>query len=463
MPEMVETTKVILPRHLILYRRARSSVWQCRYKVDGKWLRSTTKQENFKKAVEAAKRLLIEAEVRKAQNLPVVTRRFRDVANLAIARMKDDLSLNAGKVSYKDYIRVINDYLIPFLGNRVVTSIDRTALSELDDWRKDKMGRVPTQSTMLTQNAALNRVFDEAIIRGFMVDANRPALKAEGEASERRAAFSMDEVRAMIAEFEPWVAAARTTESRERRLLMRDYVFVLLDTGARPGKELIDLKWNQITEQIDPTHTPTGQYDEEGEEIVAIDMGRTVTLAVAAKRKNRRLVAAKLTADTLKEIGKRNYPDVEMSEGYPLKKLIVPTNDDFVFRLKDKTDPSSTFQKMFEKFLSACNLLVDPITKQKRVFYSLRHTYATFALTNDKIPIHTLAVQMGTSVLMIERHYSHLEPIKAMKQLRREETRKLLMTQTEIADHWKFKKKRTSKTTKASSSRKRGSRPTSKT
>jgi integrase len=40
----------------------------------------------------------------------------------------------------------------------------------------------------------------------------------------------------------------------------------------------------------------------------------------------------------------------------------------------------------------------------------LRHTYATFALVNDGMDIHALAKQMGTSIGMIERHYSHLTP-----------------------------------------------------
>jgi hypothetical protein len=37
-------------------------------------------------------------------------------------------------------------------------------------------------------------------------------------------------------------------------------------------------------------------------------------------------------------------------------------------------------------------------------------TYATFALVNDGMDIHALAKQMGTSIGMIERHYSHLTP-----------------------------------------------------
>ena len=49
-------------------------------------------------------------------------------------------------------------------------------------------------------------------------------------------------------------------------------------------------------------------------------------------------------------------------------------------------------------------------TGQNRTLYSFRHTYATCALLNDGIDIHTLAIQMGTSIAMIERHYSPLKP-----------------------------------------------------
>ena len=60
------------------------------------------------------------------------------------------------------------------------------------------------------------------------------------------------------------------------------------------------------------------------------------------------------------------------------------------------------------------------------MLYSLRHTYATLALTHDKTEIHTLAKQMGTSVGMIEKHYSHLDAVKAVHQLRGDESRQLI-------------------------------------
>ena len=66
--------------------------------------------------------------------------------------------------------------------------------------------------------------------------------------------------------------------------------------------------------------------------------------------------------------------------------------------------------KRSRAFLTDTGLLVCPRTGQSRTLYSLRHTYATFALVRDGMEIHTLAKQMGTSIQMIERHYSHLTP-----------------------------------------------------
>ncbi|CAM3679332.1 hypothetical protein [Polynucleobacter antarcticus] len=95
---------------------------------------------------------------------------------------------------------------------------------------------------------------------------------------------------------------------------------------------------------------------------------------------------------------------------------------------------------MFDNYLSDHGLLIDTKTNQKRVFYSLRHTYATLSLTHDGVPIHTLAKQMGTSVLMIERHYSHLQVIQAIEQLRGSATRKLIEVDTKDEENYKSAK-----------------------
>lgn len=79
--------------------------------------------------------------------------------------------------------------------------------------------------------------------------------------------------------------------------------------------------------------------------------------------------------------------------------------------------PPTSFAKLFDRFLANYDLKDCPKSGKARVFYSLRHTYATLRLTYDAVPIHTLAEQMGTSVTMIEKHYSHLRVYAARYQL----------------------------------------------
>lgn len=68
------TTHTVIDRKPVVYQRQRSGVWQCRYKVDGKWLRASTGKTDLIEAKIRANELLIEAEIRKRSKLPVITR-----------------------------------------------------------------------------------------------------------------------------------------------------------------------------------------------------------------------------------------------------------------------------------------------------------------------------------------------------------------------------------------------------
>lgn len=448
MADKIDTTHELMPRRLILYQRERSSVWQCRFKVDGVWQRKSTKEQDFDAAADVAHKLLIEAEVRKQSNLPVVTRKFRDVAKLAIKRLENEIASGNDKVMYKDYIRFIRNYLIPILGKRNIDNIDYKALEEFDAKRIVMMGRTPSQSTLLNHNAALNRVFDEAEMQGLINASFRPSLSVAGRKTKRRPPFTLEEVRAIDARFEDWIEQARTEKSKELRALLRDYVDVQLDTGARPGKELLDLKWKNITYSHNPTDVHTGIIDNAGEsdeldivdeidgvedvdefvrnnEIVISDLNSNVIIYVGKGKTGRReVVGNKRTVRALQRIAMRNY-GIDQSITKPLADLTDQSNNDYVFRISNQHKPTS-FARLFETFLKEHQLLIDPKTEQQRVFYSLRHTYATLLLEHDGVPIHTLAKQMGTSVGMIEKHYSHLQVRQAKEQLRGSEREKML-------------------------------------
>jgi integrase len=247
-----ESTHQLIHRNLTLYQREHSAVWQCRYKVDNKWIRATTKETQLDLAVNKAKELLVEAEIRKRSGIPVVTKRFKDIAMLAIDRMERDLKGGLGKSIYKDYIRIINEHFIPSLGQRLITNIDYDALQQYYDDREARYGLALSNSNRKTQNAAFNRVFDEAIVRGYLTESNRPKLDGKTKESVRRPAFELHELRALLKLLGPYIESGRTKDVRERREILRDYVEMLVDTGARPGIELLDMKWKcSIPRQAD--------------------------------------------------------------------------------------------------------------------------------------------------------------------------------------------------------------------
>ena len=86
--------------------------------------------------------------------------------------------------------------------------------------------------------------------------------------------------------------------------------------------------------------------------------------------------------------------------------------DEYVFRTRSGGRVTD-LHGAFEILLKEVGLLTDK-HGDTRSLYSLRHTYATFALLNG-VDIHVLARQMGTSISMIEKHYSHLIPSLSAK------------------------------------------------
>ena len=61
MPQQLETTHEIIERELIVYRRERSAVWQCRFKVGDIWKRASTGERDLQKAIRKSHEVRMEA------------------------------------------------------------------------------------------------------------------------------------------------------------------------------------------------------------------------------------------------------------------------------------------------------------------------------------------------------------------------------------------------------------------
>jgi len=369
-----------------VYRRERSKRWQVAFSIDGNPIRISTGKRNLNEAKEVARDIYLEYKFRHKNDLPIVTKKFSDVARLAIADMRKQLDGGLGKKIYLHYIVCIEQYLIPFFGAQYVTSIDYEKIQSFYDWRREKMGREPKASTLNTHNSAMNRVFDEAVARGFLAQKDAPILLNKGEKSERRPDFTREEYATMIRKLPHWIKQGKAGKPTDMRYLMRDYVLVLANTGMRHGTEALNLNWKHVT-----------LFEENGLQYLE--------MSVTGKTGRRDIICRSGTINYLKRIHERSDDIKHMSFEQLLKaRLDVP-----VFRLPDGT-VSKNIHQTFRAFMKDSGLLKCPRTGQNRTLYSLRHTYATFALLNDGMDIHALAVQMGTSIGMIERHYSHLTP-----------------------------------------------------
>jgi len=455
MPEKVETTNVILPRELIVYQRGDSDVWQCRLKVDNRWMARTTKERDLDKAIDRAKRMLFEAQLRKESNLPVVTKKFRDIAKLTKQQMVDELANPKMKapVSFNQYVKIIDDYLMPFFGNK---NIDTITYEELDAYHEDlkvKMGRSPAYSTMRKHNVTLNRVFDKAVEKNYLTNSNRPKLDTKGSKSEKYETFDIGEINALLANFPPWIAGTGNKDKREQRELLFDYVRVLIDTGARPGKELLDLQWKNIRYRMIVKNDTRVEIDDEGKKTVITHEGYddrgesleltkwepTVSLSVYGKTKDRVVNGFDVTYKVLNEIIERNYRNNKIT----LKSLTTSNDEGYVFRTRSNKAPSS-FNHLFDRYLDEHNLLIDRNSGKKRVFYSLRSTHTTAVMNLDQVPIRDLSKQLGNSVGMIEKHYDRATGDAIVENVRAPKARQALFNTEKVSDIYQSKKQRKS-------------------
>jgi len=213
-----------------------------------------------------------------------------------------------------------------------------------------------------------------------------PVLVNKGRDSVRRPDFTREEYATLIRKLPSWIDAGREGKSRDMRHLLRDYILILANTGMRHGTEANNLRWKHIS-----------LFEDKGL--------KYLEMSVSGKTGRRDIICRAGTINYLKRIQSR-CPDIAH---LTFEQLIKSKLDEPVFRLPDGT-ASANLRQTFRILMRDTGLLTCPRTGQDRTLYSLRHTYATFSLLNDGMDVHTLAVQMGTSILMIERHYSHLTP-----------------------------------------------------
>lgn len=377
---------------VVLYKRERSRVWQCKYKLfTGAWVRVSTRKTAFEYAARVATELYDEARYRERMGLAPVHKTFAEIARITVEELQRDLAAGTGKKIYEDYCRAIDGYFVPFFGERHLQHIKHENIAEFERWRNAKMGKLPKSSTLMNFASAFNRVCTTAIQRGWISErVPLPKLSRKGEKGSVRPAFTAEEVTALRAFMPTWETKGSYDFDKLQRPLLCDYVEFLLLTGMRHGTEAMNVEWR---------HCEWYEYDGV----------RYLRVRVSGKTGERYLIAKHEAVAVLRRLHIRQQDVCQK----PFDQVLGHIGK-FIFRNAIGLRPR-TFNGMFEKLTRESGLMYNA-ADEKRTLYSLRHTYATLELLSGT-EIHILSKQMGNSAAMIERHYSKLTATMAAAKL----------------------------------------------
>jgi len=381
----------LLDGKVTVYKRPQSAQWQCRFKLsNGDWHSASTGTDDLMEAKKQAMTLFEVVKIKIENNIALRTKTFKQLANEEIKLLRGVATSQRGARTYKDYLFIWEKYLIPFFGKYPVEEITNELVADFEAWRIAEMGKEPKAITKKHHALAYNRVVELAKQYGYVRNKLVPTLNIRGAKSEPRPAFTQEELEQLYAYMPIWHKDVHHRHSGEPRILCSAYVKFLANTGIRHSTESMPLRWKHLQWHY-------------------IGSKRYLRIWVSGKTGARYLIAKNEVLDVLTGLYRwQQLPYASLDE------LIQAKLDRRLFVMPDGQMPH-LLENIFRHLMKKSGLQKDAAGKS-RTLYSLRHTYATQVLASG-IDIHTLAKQMGTSVVMIERHYSKLTPMMSAERL----------------------------------------------
>jgi integrase len=277
------------------------------------------------------------------------------------------------------------NYPVKFWNNIYIDDLKDSDLTAYIDWRKSngRHKQTPSSNTIKKDNVPLNLLFKYAFGQKYI---SHPLIINSIPASRmRRSEFLPAEWNRMPDNLREWAERGKPHPRTYRsRIYLKYYVLILGNTGIRAGSESRSLCWNSLEYNYELAGGKTG---------ILIHIRR-------GKVGSRKTVAGLSVQTLLKELKDYRVSELERKN----KKL----NEEECIFCNANGNPIASFKKGFKEFLSAYRMLTHP-NGEKRVPYSLRHTYATQRLRAG-VSHWDLAKNMGTSVEQLERYYVHDNP-----------------------------------------------------
>ena len=376
---------------LLLY--VRNAIFQARvYIGDGKYIHRSLKTANKADARKAAVKLLNITEHKQEQGYPLKQLTFSQLINeyVAMRQKQYEQSLlskqknpSSNENTTKNMLRQINrvvKFWHEYCGNTALEKMDNAVLQGYVSWRKDYYHRMPvakrprnykinpTDKTLQWEVTLGKSLVKYAMERGYRGNMPMPTYSFTGVKKIVRPAFTRSEFAKIVVAMRAWIKEADNEAYRYTRILLRDYVLILSDTGMRVG-EANNLKWGDLTRITDQRNRPNYEIKVRGKTGARTVVGRTNVY------------------DYFNRIAKRK-PDR------------APT--DYIFTMRNGSQVITLIDQ-FQALLKRAGV-VENTEGERFTLYSLRHFYAVRFLRKGK-PIFDIARNMGTSVKIIMDYY----------------------------------------------------------
>jgi len=242
------------------------------------------------------------------------------------------------------------------------------------------------------EQSALNQIFYDAFEHGRLQQVFKLKAPSIGSKDSQRASFTEEEYNVLtryLRSYKDNVGIFKGTNVHKMHMLQRQQMYYLIlfiaNSGLRVG-EVRELTWQDIKFDIDNGN----------DELIA-----EIRVSQNTKTKKVRNVQTQPSANTTLKKWKEISPFNKQKH--------------FVFfsgstdEQKQFTDLNKTFKTILKKipYNDREDGLLNDADGKRRSLYSLRHVYASFRL-NRGVSIYDLSLNMGTRVVQIEKHYSHL-------------------------------------------------------
>ena len=369
------------PDGLQIYRIPASSHWQCRYFVDKKYIRKSTKTDDKADAIRFAKELYDSVRLsdrldqqKHPHTFAAAARRFLEYQASQIAAGDID-----ARNQYEDR-RKLNKDVLPFFQTMDVGKITKQTINEylgsLNDRHLSKSTRNKHVGII---RKVLKHASDSSILKAL------PAFPTIGQNANPRGFFDSREYRTLrdtakrYAE-EKYVAHAFVKGRSVRRLVFTGEFYDFLIFSVNVFVRISDIKMLQ-NKHIKIIEKP--------------EINGLRILPPNSKTVDRPSMSMEVAISVYRRLLDRH------------KKLGLGEPDDYAFypEHKNRAYALNVIRRLFDHLLQQTNLKKDA-NGIARTLYSLRHTALMFRYLNgEKFDIYTLAQNALTSVGMLEKFY----------------------------------------------------------